>query len=211
MTTASTHGRYPGRPLKNPLAAPSGPRNDRWHGDLDDFTAPPSPERLTDRESTRAEFEDYLRTTTNKFGRPYEEATIDAYVGPAKVLDEWMTAKGIEGDYTVADVALLNRFFRDYFREHGQGGTHTMQRNLIQLFNYLGRELNHPTPYASGLTTTGRACTWRWPRSTTPPTPESIARGPARRPVSGQDRTAVHGRQDHRRHGRHFAPVPGSP
>ncbi len=151
MTAASIPSRYPGRPLKSPLAAPSGPSSERRHADLDGFTAPTYPERLTDRESTRAEFEDYLRTTNNKFGRPYEEATIDAYVGPAKVLDEWMTAKGIEGDYTVADVAVLNRFFRDYFREHGQGGTHTMQRNLIQLFNYLSRELRHPSPYASGL------------------------------------------------------------
>ncbi len=100
---------------------------------------------LTDRAATCAEFEDYLRTTNNKFGRPHEEATISAYVCPAKVLDEWMTAKGIEGDFAVADTALLNRFFRDH------GGTHTLRRNLIQLFNYLSRELGHPSPYAPGL------------------------------------------------------------
>jgi hypothetical protein len=36
-----------------------------------------------------------LPTTNNKFGRPYEEATIGAYVGPAKILDDLMTAQGI--------------------------------------------------------------------------------------------------------------------
>jgi hypothetical protein len=106
----------------------------------------PLREALTDRVATREEFEDYLRTTNNKFGRPYEETTIDAYVGPAKALDDWMTARGIDGDYTAADTALLNRFFREYFREHGQGGTHTLQRNLLQLFNYLSREHGHPSP-----------------------------------------------------------------
>ena len=32
-----------------------------------------------------------------------------------------MTAEGIDGDFTVADTAMLNRFLRDYFRQHGQG------------------------------------------------------------------------------------------
>ena len=40
-----------------------------------------------------------------------------------------MTVYGIEGDFTVCDTAMLNRFFRDYFREHGQGGTPSQQRN----------------------------------------------------------------------------------
>jgi integrase/recombinase XerD len=137
------------RPLRSPLAAPGGPG--RAPSEFDGLTAPPSRAVLTDRGATRAEFEDYLRTTNNKFGRPYEEASISAYVCPAKILDESMTAKDIEGDFTVADTALLNRFFREYYREHGQGGTHTLQRNLIQLFNYLNRELGHPSPYASGL------------------------------------------------------------
>src|SRR4051812_10071870 len=136
-----------GRPLRSPLAAPGGPGSSA----AQPFPPPASRAGLTDRGATRAEFEDYLRTTNNKFGRPYEEASINAYVCPAKTLDEWMTAKGIEGDYTVVDTALLNRFFREYYREHGQGGTHTLQRNLLQLFNYLSRELGHPSPYASGL------------------------------------------------------------
>jgi hypothetical protein len=45
-----------------------------------------------------------------------------------------MTASSIEGDFTAVDTALLNRYFREYYLEHGQGGTHTLQRNLIELF-----------------------------------------------------------------------------
>jgi integrase len=108
---------------------------------------------LTERGVTLAEFEDYLRTTNNRDGRPYEDHTIEAYLGPARNLDRWLTSKGTEGDFTVADTTLLNRYFREYFREHGQGGTHTLQRNLIQLFGFLDRERGHPTPtpYTEGL------------------------------------------------------------
>ena len=51
-----------------------------------------------------------------------------------------MVANGIDGDFTVVDTGMLNRYFREYYLEHGQGGTHTQQRNLIQLFNFLERE-----------------------------------------------------------------------
>jgi site-specific recombinase XerD len=51
----------------------------------------------------------------------------------------------------VADTATLNRYFREYYLEHGQGGTHTLQRNLIQLFNFLQRERDHPSPYTDAL------------------------------------------------------------
>jgi site-specific recombinase XerD len=147
MATARTADRRTAsRPLKSPLAVPSG-------SEAREHLSPPvlRRERLTDRAATRAEFEDFLRTTTNRDGRPYEEATISAYVCPAKTLDQWMTANGIEGDYTQADTATLNRFFREYYRANGQGGTHTLQRNLIQLFNYLEREHAHASPYKTGL------------------------------------------------------------
>ena len=148
MATARTADRRTAsRPLKSPLAVPSG-------SEAREHLSPPvlRRERLTDRAATRAEFEDFLRTTTNRDGRPYEEATISAYVCPAKTLDQWMTANGIEGDYTQADTATLNRFFREYYRVNGQGGTHTLQRNLIQLFNYLEREHAHASPpYKTGL------------------------------------------------------------
>ena len=62
-----------------------------------------------------------------------------------------MSAKGIDGDFTVADTAMLNRFLRDYFRQHGQGGTHSQQRNMRHLFSYLSRELGHPHPYTDAL------------------------------------------------------------
>jgi site-specific recombinase XerD len=106
---------------------------------------------MSDREQTMAEFADYLRTVNNRDGRPYEETTIEAYLVPCRNLDKWLTAKGIEGDFTVADTALLNKYFREYYREHGQGGTHTLQRNLIQLFNYLQYEHGHPSPYCDAL------------------------------------------------------------
>ena len=112
----------------------------------------PVPSQAADpRSLTLAEFADYLRTVNNRDGRPYEEATIHAYVYPAKALDVWMTANGLDGDFTTVDTALLNRYFREYYQTRGQGGTHTQQRNLIQLFNYLQREYGHPSPYAAGL------------------------------------------------------------
>ena len=62
-----------------------------------------------------------------------------------------MTASSLDGDFTTVDTAMLNRYFREYYQAHGQGGTHTLQRNLIQLFNCLQREYGHPTPYTAGL------------------------------------------------------------
>jgi integrase/recombinase XerD len=106
---------------------------------------------LSDRAATLAEFENFLRTANNRDGRPFEEATINAYVGPGKNLDTWLTAHQINGDFTAADTPTLNRYFREYYLEHGQGGTHTLQRNLIQLFNFLEREGGQPTPYTDGL------------------------------------------------------------
>ena len=49
------------------------------------------------------------------------------------------------------DGRLLNWYFREYYLEHGQGGTHTLQRNLIQLFNFLERERGFASPYTDGL------------------------------------------------------------
>jgi site-specific recombinase XerD len=103
------------------------------------------------RAVTLAEFDDYLRTVTNRDGRPYEAATINAYTCPAKALDAWTGAQGIDDDFTMLDTAMLNRYFREYYDAHGQGGTHTQQRNLIQLFNYLQREHGHPSPYTAAL------------------------------------------------------------
>jgi site-specific recombinase XerD len=150
MTSASARSRRAaGRPLKSPLAVAGG----SWQPDPAAGREAPVTRGslLPDRAVTLAEFEEYLRTTTNRDGRPYEEATINAYLSPVKNLDAWMTATGIDGDFTVASTVLLNRYFREYYLKHGQGGTHTLQRNLIQLFNFLSGERNHPTPYTDKL------------------------------------------------------------
>ena len=151
MTTPATRSRpVPARALKSPLAAPGKTvQADAATAASDLAASAQSP--LSDRESTLAEFEGYLRTVNNRDGRPYEEKTISVYSVPAKNLDGWLTANGIEGDFTVADTALLNRYFREYYLAHGQGGTHTLQRNLIQLFNFLERERGCATPYTDGL------------------------------------------------------------
>jgi integrase/recombinase XerD len=137
-------------PLKSPLAIANHHAPPR--GDARDTNEPVlSGVVLTDRGATLAEFEDYLRTTNNRDGRPYENKTIEAYVLPGKNLDRWLTGKKIDADFTVVDTALLNKYFREYYQERGQGGTHTLQRNLIQLFNFLQHERGHPTPYTDAL------------------------------------------------------------
>ena len=150
-----TRTAYPARPRRGPLrsplaAAPHSPSAAIRPGASPDraaaHAAVPDP-----RSVTLDEFDEYLRTVNNRDGRPYEEATIHAYVYPAKALDAWMTASGLGGDFTTVDTAMLNRYFREYYQARGQGGTHTQQRNLIQLFNYLQREYGHPSPYAAGL------------------------------------------------------------
>jgi integrase/recombinase XerD len=72
-------------------------------------------------------------------------------VSPAKHLDGWLTERGIDDDFSAVDTATLNRYFREYYGDHGQGGTHTLQRNLRQLFNYLEAECASPSPYTAGL------------------------------------------------------------
>ena len=64
-----------------------------------------------------------------------------------KNLHRWTTAGKTDGDFTAAGTALLNRYIRDYYLHHGQGGTHTAQRNLIQLLNFPEHERGSATPY----------------------------------------------------------------
>lgn len=113
--------------------------------------APVARRAMSLRELTLADFGDYLRTTNNRNGRPYEETTVENYVYVGRALDAWMTANGTEGDFTVCDTVMLNRFFRGYFREHGQGGTRSQQRNMRHLFTWLGRETDNPHPYTDKL------------------------------------------------------------
>ncbi len=97
MTTpATTRGRRaPERPLKSPLAvagdraaSAAAPAADAATSVLEDVV-------LSDRAATLAEFEDFLQTANNRDGRPFGEATINAYVSPGKNLDAWLTAKEI--------------------------------------------------------------------------------------------------------------------
>jgi hypothetical protein len=152
MPTRTAHPARPRRgPLRSPLpAAPHSPLPEYRPGASPDrpaaHAAVPDP-----RSVILDEFDEYLRTVNNRDGRAYEETTINAYVYPARALDAWMTANGLDSDFTTVDTALLNRYFREYYQIRGQGGTHTQQRNLIQLFNYLQREYGHSSPYAAVL------------------------------------------------------------
>jgi hypothetical protein len=72
-----------------------------------------------------------------------------------------MTRNGPEADFTACDTATLNRFFRWYYDEHGQGGTSTKQRNLRHLFTWLEAEYGHPHPYTDVLALVPtRSCPW---------------------------------------------------
>jgi len=153
MPTRTATPHLPRRgPLRSPLAAATqSPPPPPTCPPADTGPASSQPTAADPRSLTLAEFGDYLRTINNRDGRPYEDTTINAYVFPAKALDAWMTANSLDGDFTTVDTAMLNRYFREYYQTRGQGGTHTQQRNLIQLFNYLRREYGHPSPYAAGL------------------------------------------------------------
>jgi site-specific recombinase XerD len=60
-----------------------------------------------------------------------------------------MESQKIDGDFTVCDMPMLNRFFAGYHGEHGQGGTNNRQRNLHHLFKWLASRYSHPDPWAS--------------------------------------------------------------
>jgi integrase/recombinase XerD len=144
-TTRRAARRAAGRPLKSPLAVSAGP------GPESAAAAPSAQPDLPPRELQLSEFADHLRSINNRDGRPYEEGTINTYLYPAKALDRWMAANGIDGDFTRVDTAMLNRYFRDYYNERGQGGTNDQQRNLLQLFKFLQSEYDHPHPYTEKL------------------------------------------------------------
>jgi len=109
------------------------------------------------RKMAISEFCDWLRTQTNKFKLPFQERTIEDYAETARALDRWMTDEGIDGDFTLCDTALLNRFFAAYRKTHTQGGTNTRQRNLHHLFSWLAAVHGHPDPWTSELVRYGPA------------------------------------------------------
>jgi hypothetical protein len=98
-----------------------------------------------------SEYGEWLRTQTNRHGRPFQQETISACRDAAVALSSWMTSTGLEADFTGCDTAALNRFFRAHLGSHGQGGTNTKQRDLRHLFSWLAVECGHPHPYTDGL------------------------------------------------------------
>jgi hypothetical protein len=109
-----------------------------------------------------SEFRDWLRSRTNRNGRPFQADTISAYADAAIALDAWISAEGIEADFTACDTKALDRFSAGYFTAHGQGGTNTKRRNLRHLFSWLERENDHRGTPRPGP---GRP---RWPGSSSP-------------------------------------------
>jgi len=103
------------------------------------------------RQMMISEFCEWLRTQTNRHGRPFQPETISAYQDAAVALSAWMTSVGLEADFTGCDTAVLNRFFRWYHDSHSQGGVNTKQRNLRHLFTWLSAEYAHPHPYTDTL------------------------------------------------------------
>ena len=104
------------------------------------------------------EFDLHLSTINNRYGRPYQRKSINAYKFAGVALSNWMTEAGLSGDFTSLDVATLNKFFRWYYQEHDvpksqdgkggyTGGTNTLQRNLRPLFKFLEDEYEHTNLY----------------------------------------------------------------
>jgi hypothetical protein len=60
-----------------------------------------------------------------RVGRAFHEQTIAHYAEAARVLDERMAARSVDGDFTACDVPLLNAFFADYHAEHSQAARTT--------------------------------------------------------------------------------------
>lgn len=56
-----------------------------------------------------SEFCRWLRSRTNKEKRPFQEETITAYKVAARALDAWMTAAGLDEDFTACDTGVLTR------------------------------------------------------------------------------------------------------
>jgi integrase/recombinase XerD len=144
-----------GRPRKSPLRAETMPRLAR---DMVTDPGPPETRRgrgilsVADlRQMAVSEFIAWLSGQTNKQDRPFQEHTIRNYADAARTLDKWMTAASVDADFTTCDTALLNRFFADYLKNHTQGGTNTLQRNLAHLFEWLEDAYGHPSPYTGRL------------------------------------------------------------
>ena len=52
------------------------------------------------RQVMLSEYGEWLRTQTNRHGRPFQPETILAYRDAAVALSSWMTSAGLEADFT---------------------------------------------------------------------------------------------------------------
>ena len=113
------------------------------------FRAGRSPREM--RQMMISEFGEWLRTRTNRHGRPFQPETISAYQDAAAALSAWMASVRLEAGFTGCDTAAPNRFFRWYRDWHSQGGVNTRQRNLRHLFTWLAAGYGHPHPHPDAL------------------------------------------------------------
>ena len=149
FTTQAGAARTPAR--KSPLRVAGLPA--LAAGTAGETSAPPRGELPAPelRQMMISEFCDWLRSRTNRHGRPFQADTVSAYREAAAALNAWMTRCEIDADFTGCDAATLNRFFASYLAGHGQGGTNTKQRNLRHLFTWLEDAYDHPHPYTADL------------------------------------------------------------
>jgi hypothetical protein len=96
MTANGSAARHrAGQPMKSPLAAHS---RGTTHGRVPELAGSAaqgiSRAEMGPGAVALADYADYLRTTNNRKGRPYEEKTAENYFFTGKALDTWMTAQG---------------------------------------------------------------------------------------------------------------------
>lgn len=121
--TANRAARETGQSLKSPLAAHS-------HGTSAGrvlFTEPESPvtrRAMSLRELTLADFGDYLRTTNNRNGRPYEETTVENYVYAGRALDAEPDAYGMTSKGRRAPLWKRSTVWAAADSRQGMGGGH---------------------------------------------------------------------------------------
>ena len=117
-----------------------------------------------------SEFRDWLGSRTNRNGRPFQADTVSAYADAAIALDAWMTAEGIDADFTACDTAMLNRFFAAYFRAHGRAGPTPSSGTCgtCSAGSSVSMITRTPTPTTCSVTPRRRPGHRRWPGSSSP-------------------------------------------
>lgn len=95
-------------------------------------------------------YQQHLRTSTSRNGRPFAETTIAGYMRCARLLAKWLDANNVPGDLTPAcEPAVMNRFLAEYQAGHDVNGTSFVQRNLRNLCAWLEVEADAVSPFRS--------------------------------------------------------------